>query len=95
VEALLDPRGAATIQLAPGLEALRRRSLRLAPAAAELQDLARSGRLTVPLSDLATRYAHMHVIRMLRSAPRAQELVLYELLDRFYASQAARRSSRG
>jgi thiopeptide-type bacteriocin biosynthesis protein len=95
LEALLDPRGAATIQLAPGLEALRRRSLRLAPAAAELQDLARSGRLTVPLSDLATRYAHMHVIRMLRSAPRAQELVLYELLDRFYASQAARRSSRG
>jgi hypothetical protein len=35
---------------------------------------------------------HMHVNRLLRSAQRAQELVLYELLDRLYTSQAARRA---
>jgi hypothetical protein len=32
----------------------------------------------------------MHVNRMLRSAQRAQELVIYELLGRAYSSQAAR-----
>jgi hypothetical protein len=37
--------------------------------------------------------AHMHVNRVLRSAQRAQELVLYEMLDRVYSSRAARRGS--
>jgi thiopeptide-type bacteriocin biosynthesis protein len=93
VESLLDPHREATTQLAPGLAALRRRSLRLAPVAAELRELAQTGRLPVTLADLATSYVHMHVIRLLRSAPRAHELVLYELLDRFYASQAGRHAS--
>ncbi len=34
--------------------------------------------------------AHMHVNRLLRSGQRAQELVLYEMLDRIYASRSAR-----
>jgi hypothetical protein len=34
----------------------------------------------------------MHVNRLLRSAHRAQELVLYELLDRAYSARAGRRS---
>jgi thiopeptide-type bacteriocin biosynthesis protein len=93
VEALLDPGQDPSDRLAPGLEALRRRSVRLAPLGAELRELADSGRLPVALPDLATSYAHMHVNRLLRSAQRAQELVLYELLDRFYSSQAGRRSS--
>jgi thiopeptide-type bacteriocin biosynthesis protein len=94
VESLLDPRQGPQARLAPGLEVLRERSLRLAPLGAELRELARSGGLTVPLTDLATSYAHMHVNRLLRSAQRAQELVLYELLDRFYIAQAARRAFR-
>jgi class I lanthipeptide synthase len=35
-------------------------------------------------------YAHMHANRLLRGAHRAQELVLYELLHRVYASRLAR-----
>jgi len=42
------------------------------------------------LAELAMSFAHMHVNRLLRSAQRAQELVLYEMLDRLYASRAAR-----
>jgi thiopeptide-type bacteriocin biosynthesis protein len=91
VEALLDPGQDPSDRLAPGLDALRRRSVRLAPLGAELRELADSGRLPVALPDLASSYAHMHVNRLLRSAQRAQELVLYELLDRFYSSQAGRR----
>jgi hypothetical protein len=64
----------------------------LAPAAQELRALADAGRLCVDIAELAMSLAHMHVNRMLRSAQRAQELVLYELLGRAYSSQAARRS---
>jgi lantibiotic biosynthesis protein len=44
------------------------------------------------MADLARSVAHMHVNRLLRSAHRAQELVLYELLDRAYSSRAGRPS---
>ncbi|MDP8932031.1 MAG: thiopeptide-type bacteriocin biosynthesis protein, partial [Actinomycetota bacterium] len=92
LEALFDRSEAPPAQLLPGLEALRQRSSQIAPLAAELRQLAEAGRLSVTMTDLAMSYAHMHVIRLLRSAHRAQELVLYEMLDRLYASQAARRS---
>jgi thiopeptide-type bacteriocin biosynthesis protein len=92
LEALLDPGQAPPAPLAAGLEALRRRSLQLAPVTAELRRLARSGHLSATLPGIATSYAHMHVNRLLRSAQRAQELVLYELLDRAYSGQAGRRS---
>jgi len=57
---------------------------------AELRELAHGGHVT--LTDVAMSFAHMHVNRLLRSAQRAQEFVLYELLDRFYSSQAGRRA---
>jgi thiopeptide-type bacteriocin biosynthesis protein len=93
LEALLDPGQAPPEPLAAGLEALRRRSLQLAPVTAELRRLGRAGHLSAPLADIALSYAHMHVNRLLRSAQRAQELVLYELLDRAYSAQAGRQSA--
>jgi thiopeptide-type bacteriocin biosynthesis protein len=90
LEALLDPGQAPPALLAPGLQALRRRSHQLAPVAAELRRLDRAGSLSAPLTDIAMTHAHMHVNRILRSAQRAQELVLYELLDRAYSAQAGR-----
>jgi thiopeptide-type bacteriocin biosynthesis protein len=93
VEALLDPGQAPPAPpLAAGLGALRRRSLQLAPVTAELRQLSQAGRLSATLADIARSVAHMHVNRLLRSAHRAQELVLYELLDRVYSSRAGRRS---
>jgi thiopeptide-type bacteriocin biosynthesis protein len=93
LEALLDPGQAPPAPpLAAGLEALRRRSLQLAPVTAELRQLSQAGRLSATLAELARSCAHMHVNRLLRSAHRAQELVLYELLDRAYSSRAGRRS---
>jgi len=92
LEALLDPGQRLPAPLAPGLEALHRRSLQLTPVIDELRWLAQVGRLSTPISDLAASFAHMHVNRLLRSAHRAQELVLYELLDRAYSARAGRRS---
>jgi lantibiotic biosynthesis protein len=92
LEALLDPGQDPPTPLAAGLEALRLRSLRLAPVTAELRGLSQAGRLSATLAGIAMSYAHMHVNRLLRSAQRAQELVFYELLDRAYSAQAGRRS---
>ena len=94
LEALLDTGQDPPAALAPGVAALHDRSLRLVPATAELRRHAQAGRLSQSLTDLAMSLAHMHVNRLLRSAQRAQELVLYELLDRAYSAQAGRGSTR-
>jgi thiopeptide-type bacteriocin biosynthesis protein len=91
LEALLDRTPGADRVLASGLEVLRHRSEALAPVIAELSACARAGRLSVPLENLAPSYLHMHANRLLRTAHRAQELVLYDFLARVYESQAARR----
>jgi thiopeptide-type bacteriocin biosynthesis protein len=91
VETLLDPQRDLPAELAGSIQALRQRSMALAPVAQELRALADAGRLSVDIPELSMSFAHMHVNRMLRSAQRAQELVLYELLGRAYSSQAARR----
>ena len=91
VEALLDPQREAPAELAACIQALHQRSAALAPVMRDLRAAADAGRLTVDVAALAMSLAHMHVNRMLRSAQRAQELVLYELLGRAYSSQAARR----
>ncbi len=92
VETLLDPPRDPPTELAASIQALNQRSMALAPVAQELRAAAEAGRLCVEIPELAMSLAHMHVNRMLRSAQRAQELVLYELLARAYSSQAARRS---
>jgi len=88
--ALFDPRRDAGSPLAPGLRVLGERSRRLAPVAAKLRAAERGGRLSRPLADLAASMAHMHVNRLLRSAHRAQELVLYDFLTRLYDALLAR-----
>jgi thiopeptide-type bacteriocin biosynthesis protein len=92
---LLDPAGDETSELAPALAVLRRRSERLAPVVAELREIERAGRLRQPIVDLAGSYVHMHVNRMIRSAPRAHELVLYDFLHQLYESRAARERKAG
>lgn len=76
--------------LAPGLEVLCARSERLRPVAAELRAREAGRRLTAPLRDLAWSFLHMHANRLLRSANREQELVLYDLLARHYEAKLCR-----
>jgi hypothetical protein len=57
---------------------------------AALRDRDAAGPLSPPLTEVAVSYLHMHANRVLRSAHRAQELVLYDFLTRYYESQAAR-----
>jgi thiopeptide-type bacteriocin biosynthesis protein len=90
IEALLEPGRACEGVPAQAREVLLRRSGRLAPVAAGLNALEAEGRLGMPVAALAGSFLHMHANRMARSAARAQELVLYDLLGRHYASQVAR-----
>ncbi|HYX22810.1 MAG TPA: lantibiotic dehydratase [Thermoanaerobaculia bacterium] len=87
---LLDPAGDEASELAPALAVLRRRSERLAPLCAELRARAAAGRLNQSVADLAPSFIHMHVNRMIRSAARAHELVLYDFLFQLHESRAAR-----
>jgi thiopeptide-type bacteriocin biosynthesis protein len=74
-------------------EALRRRAERLTPLADRLQALEQDGRLTESVETLAESFLHMHANRLLRSAHRRQELVLYDFLARLYRAQLARREA--
>jgi thiopeptide-type bacteriocin biosynthesis protein len=90
LERLLDSGMNADHPLWPAIDPLRERSARLAPLVSELRALQAAGRLAVPFKDLAASYVHLHVNRLLRSAHRPQELVLYDFLERLYESRAAR-----
>ena len=94
LDPLLDPARDADSELAPGLERLVARSTANAPIIAELRSAAARGALAVPLSELAGSYIHMHINRLIRSAQRAHELVLYDLLVRLYEGRLARARSR-
>jgi lantibiotic biosynthesis protein len=61
---------------------------------AEIRALDSEGRLTVSLEQLAASLTHMHANRLFRSAGRAQELVLHDLLLRLYTARDARARGR-
>jgi thiopeptide-type bacteriocin biosynthesis protein len=90
LEALLDRSRDADSELSPGLERLAARSAANAPIVAELRAAEQRGALTQSIAELAPSYIHMHVNRLIRSAQRAHELVLYDLLVRLYESKVAR-----
>ncbi|MFB7454570.1 lantibiotic dehydratase [Streptomyces sp. NPDC056194] len=69
-------------------------SAAVSPLAAELREGVRTGRITRPFTALAGTYVHLHANRVLRSAARAQELVLYDFLSRLYAVPEAESADR-
>jgi thiopeptide-type bacteriocin biosynthesis protein len=70
---------------------LRERSERSREAIARLRELAARDALATPLPDVAGSLVHMHANRLLRSAGRAHELVLLDLLARAHAARRSRR----
>jgi thiopeptide-type bacteriocin biosynthesis protein len=87
LQALLDPGAGVEGVLAPGLAVLSRRSQRWAPVMSGLRAAAEQS--SRPLTELAVSLLHMHANRLLSSAHRAQEMVLYDYLTRLYESRMA------
>lgn len=85
-----DPATDAASELAPGYHILDQRSQALAPVVADLRRAEADGELSLPIVEMAWSYVHMHANRLLRSVARAQELVIYDFLKRYYESLIAR-----
>jgi thiopeptide-type bacteriocin biosynthesis protein len=83
-----DPARDLDSELAPGLELLAQRSTHVRAIAAAL----RAARLDAPIASFAGSLVHMHINRLLHASQRAQELVLYDFLFRWYDSRRARQS---
>jgi thiopeptide-type bacteriocin biosynthesis protein len=94
LEELLEPELPPGHWLAAGAAIFRRRSEQVGPACRALREAEQAGRLEQPIEALAPSLLHMHLNRLLCSAQRAHEAVLYDLLARHYDSQALRSSSR-
>jgi len=92
---LLDGDAAASAPFAPALALFDRRSRESAPIVAEMARLEAAGRLTSTVHDMAASLVHMHVNRLIRSAARAHEMVLYDILHQLYASREARQRKGG
>ncbi len=90
---IADPVRDSSHELAPGFELLRARDAAIAELAVELGRRDDAGELTPRLAEFAWSLAHMHANRLLHASQRAQELVLYDFLQRLHASRAARRRS--
>jgi thiopeptide-type bacteriocin biosynthesis protein len=94
LERLLDRDNDADSVFAPALRAFDQRSRRLRSIGAALQKEAAERRLSSTVPELAASYLHMHANRMLPGAARAQELVLYDFLERLYQGRLARLGQR-
>jgi thiopeptide-type bacteriocin biosynthesis protein len=92
IEQILDRSRDEGSDHAPALAVLSERSQRLRPIGHALLELARHGRLALPLPRLAEDFAHLHVNRMIRWHWRAHALFLCEMLRRLYESQQVRLS---
>lgn len=90
LEQLIDPPEDPEHPLAAGFAIVRERSARLRPLVSELQRLERAGRLDRSPVQIVPAYVHMHMNRMMRSASRKHELVVYDFLTRLYESHAQR-----
>jgi len=76
--------------LEPGFELLARRDTAIAELAVELRRRDEAGELVPRIAGFAWSLAHMHANRLLHASQRAQELVLYDFLRRYYSAQRSR-----
>ena len=81
---------AADSPIALALPHVAERSERLKPLVTALRGRAAAGTLGASLEDLAASFAHMQVNRLIRSAPRAHEAVLYHFLWQLDRARRAR-----
>jgi len=72
------------------MDVIKARRQALFPVAEKLTVMEKSGALNVPIKSLLTSLIHMTMNRWFRTKNRLHEMVVYEFLSRFYASEMAR-----
>ncbi len=73
-------------------QSLMRRAARVREPMVKLRALSAEGKLGTDLLDLAGSFSHMHINRLIRSAQRAHELVLYDFLFQIYDGRIAKKA---
>ncbi len=94
LEMLFQDSSSSSGEIEVAKSAFRRRSVLVRDAAQRLRALAERRDLQTEIQELALSYIHMHINRLVRSAGRAHERVLYDFLFRIYDAQHARSDSR-
>jgi thiopeptide-type bacteriocin biosynthesis protein len=74
----------------PIKKTLAEKSKYVVPIASKLIKKEKQNTLDIPLNTLLTSYIHMTINRLFRSKQRIYELVLYDMLRKFYFSQMTR-----
>lgn len=72
------------------LSYLSKRTERIQPISNKILDLKKMNQLTVPLDNLLASLLHMNLDRIFMGRNRTNEMVIYNLLERFYKSSIAK-----
>lgn len=94
VEDILNRELDATREILPLIELLEWKKEQLEPIAEKLIELKNSNQLQIALNDLLASYIHMMLNRIFKARQRTYELVVYDLLYRYYKSLAGREKSK-
>jgi thiopeptide-type bacteriocin biosynthesis protein len=91
IEQVLLPSNDEGSEMSPLFELLKIKRKQTLNIATELRDLEKKNHLEIPVDQLMNSYLHMMVNRLFKSNQRLHELVLYDFLCQYYASQIARK----
>jgi thiopeptide-type bacteriocin biosynthesis protein len=94
VEDILNREIDETREIQPLIELLEWKKEQVQPLAEKLLQLKKAGQLQVQLNDLTSSYIHMLLNRIFMSRQRTYEMVVYDLLYRYYKSVAGREKSK-
>lgn len=93
VEGILNRELDATREILPLIELLEWKKEQLEPLTEKLIELKNNNQLQIPLNELIASYIHMMLNRVFMARQRTYELVVYDLLYRYYKSLAGREKS--
>ena len=81
-------------ELQPLIDLLKWKSEQLQPLADQILELESNQQLQVPLTDLLASYTHMMINRIFKARQRTYEMLIYDLLYRYYKSLIGREKSK-
>jgi thiopeptide-type bacteriocin biosynthesis protein len=94
VEDILNREIDETREIQPLIELLEWKKEQIQPLAEQLLQLKNDKQLQIDLNDLTSSYIHMLLNRIFMSRQRTYEMVVYDLLYRYYKSIAGREKSK-
>jgi thiopeptide-type bacteriocin biosynthesis protein len=94
VEDILDKKLDENREIQPIIELLEWKKEQIQPIAGQLIQLKKNNELQMDMNELASSYIHMLLNRVFMARQRTYELVVYDLLYRYYKSMVGREKSR-